>query len=242
MIWIIGGTSDANKIADLLLNKGHQLLLSTTTSYGTHLAQKENIHIIQQQLNCDDMQKLISNYRIKTVIDASHPFAAEVSENAIKASNEEGTLYLRYERAPLKFDHVNYYHTYNEVIQSLKETHGNIMLTIGSKNVPLFNELSQRIVARVLPVIKSIEQCEQAGLKAHQVLAMKGLVNMDTNMALFKEYNIQHLVSKDSGEAGGLKEKVEAAQRLGIQVHLLKRPSVTYPNVFHCYPDILAQI
>ena len=77
MIWIIGGTSDANKIAKLLVEQGKKVLVSTTTSYGSELAQLNDVLVIQQKLSTNDMRLLIKEHAVEQVIDASHPFATE---------------------------------------------------------------------------------------------------------------------------------------------------------------------
>ncbi len=118
------------------------------------------------------------------------------------------------------------------MVSRLKQSEGDIFLSIGSKHVQQFEDVKSRIVARVLPVEESIHQCRAAGLQPHQIIAMKGLSSVETHRALFAEYQVVHLVSKDSGRSGGLPEKVEAAKALGLQIHLLQRPQLHYPLVF----------
>jgi precorrin-6x reductase len=55
-----------------------------------------------------------------------------------------------------------------------------------------------------------------------------------------QEYQIAHLVSKESGEAGGLQEKAQAAFKLGIPVHILSRPKLDYPRMFSAIQSLLA--
>ncbi len=239
MIWVIGGTSDANKIVEKLLISDCKILVSTTTTYGSQLAQKKGVTVIQKQLNKDEMQHLIMDYAISKIIDASHPFAQVVSENAIQVCQNNNIPYVRFERKVNQYKCAHYYQSYEEIIKALKQTEGNILLTIGSKNVNLFSAIKDRIIARVLPVQESILLCENAGLKAHQILAMKGKVSTPTNIALMKEYDIQHLVTKDSGETGGMNEKINAAKECSINIHILNRPIINYPDTIDNYQDIL---
>ncbi|MDA3892525.1 MAG: precorrin-6A reductase [Salinivirgaceae bacterium] len=243
MIWLIGGTSDAHKIADLVLAENKKVLVSTTTSYGAVLAQKANVKVIQDKLEIKDMKSILRDYSIETVIDASHPFANLVSQNAIAACKEAGTKYIRFERECAEIEKVDYYNSYAQIIDALEQTKGNILLTIGSKNIHQFNKLkSDRIIARVLPVKESIELCMTAGLKAHQIIAMKGRMSMETNKALLLEYDIKHLITKDSGEAGGLYEKVDAAKMLSVKVYVLKRPEISYPVLYNNYTSLIQNI
>lgn len=240
MIWIIGGTSDANLIVQQLLdNKFENIIISTTTPYGSALAEKKGLQIIQQALTYNDMKDLIMHHSIQFVVDASHPFAAEVSLNAIKASVDCSITYIRYERENLKYEGVDYHDDYDSILRVLQLTKGNIFLTIGSKNVYYFKDIAERVIARVLPVVDSIQQCEKAGLKAHQILAMKGRVSQLTNETLLQEYDIQYLVTKDSGEAGGLSEKINAAHNQGVKVIVLERPKINYPISVSSFEGII---
>lgn len=244
MIWIIGGTSDATYIVDALFEEGFKnILVSTTTSYGSDLAKTKNVKVVQQFLNQADMLSLIHQYKIDFVIDASHPFAQEVSENAIVVCKQIDCKYLRYERETPRFQNALYYHSYESMIEKLQIMKGNVLLTIGSKNVCLFKSFEEeRIIARVLPVVQSIKQCEEAGLKAHQIIAMKGRMTLETNRALMQEYNIKHLVTKDSGEAGGLVEKIAAAHELDILVHILERPKICYPSIVNNFNSLINKV
>ncbi len=242
MIWVIGGTSDATTLATLLKQKGFQLLVSTTTDYGTQRIMDLDVKIVQKKLEIAEMVHLINDNQIHTVIDTSHPYAEVVSRNAIEACSQSNTKYIRYERAQKQSEVASYYPGYDEMIKYLVQTKGNILLTSGSKNIHLFRDLKERIVARVLPVEESIHQCKEAGLQAHQIIATKGRVSKETNIALMQEYQIEHLVSKDSGEAGGMKEKLEAAIDLDIDIHILERPKVVYPLVYNEFRDIIKEI
>lgn len=243
MIWVVGGTSDANKLVDRFVAQKHKVLVSATTSYGKELAQKPGVTVVHKMLDKRDMAKLICDYHITHVVDASHPFAEVVSKNAIEVCCANKISYVRFERENTKISNALYYDDYATLINALKHSSGNILLTIGSKNVNLFNQLDiKRIIARVLPVQESIRLCESAGLMAHQIIAMKGRMSKVTNMALLGEYTIEHLVTKDSGEAGGVLEKVQAASELGVKVHILSRPKVAYPSKFANFNDILMHI
>ncbi len=242
MIWVIGGTSDATTLVTLLKQKGYPLMVSTTTDYGTQRIKDLDVQVIQQKLEISDMVNLITHNQIKTVIDTSHPYAEVVSHNAIEVCKQTNIQYIRYERAQNKYEVASYYGNYDNMVEKLSQTRGNILLTSGSKNVHLFSDLKERIIARVLPVEESIRQCKEAGLQAHQIIATKGRVSKETNMALMQEYQIEHLVSKDSGEAGGMKEKIDAAIDLDIKIHILERPKVDYPLVYKEFADIIKEL
>lgn len=235
MIWIIGGTSDAMKIVALVKhNLKAKIVVSTTTKYGATLANQQNVEVTQQQLSQPEMEELIKQRKIEMVVDASHPFARIVSENAIAAARQCNIRYIRFERKAVELQNGSYYNSYQEIVDELKPTKGNIFLTIGSKNLDAFSEIDRkRLFPRVLPVIESIQICDEQLIPPHQIIASKGLVSTATNKALMIEYQIEHMVSKDSGEAGGLLEKLDAAKELGVKVYLLRRPQIDYPEVYN---------
>ncbi len=240
MIWVIGGTSDALKITQEIGNKGLNVIVSTTTYFGSSMFREKGVRVLQKILDENDMVQFIENEKIIAVIDASHPYAEVVSQNAINACRKTLVRYLRFERESELIKEARYYSGYTEAINSLKETEGNILLTIGSKNIHQFLPIGiSRLTARVLPVKQSIETCEKAGLTTYQVIAMKGRSSKELNKSIMKEYDIKHMVTKDTGEPGGFYEKVGAALELGISVHVISKPKVEYPEEYSSLDEII---
>jgi len=84
----------------------------------------------------------------------------------------------------------------------------------------------ERVAVRVLPSTSSIEKCLQLGVPASHIIAMQGRFSAEMNLAILQEYRAGAVITKESGETGGLPEKVEAASELGIPVILVERPEV----------------
>jgi len=103
-----------------------------------------------------------------------------------------------------------------------------IFLTTGSHSLEVFVRAARvagkRIVARVLPDEGVFQKCLNLGLGPADIVAMKGPFSRALNEALFRQYGADVLVTKDSGTAGGLEEKLAAARTLGIPVVVVKRP------------------
>lgn len=243
MIWIIGGTSDANEIARKLIAHAYKTGITATSSYGERLALETGCCVKKGKMDSRAMQDLFAETITSYVIDASHPYAEEVSRNAIEACKTNKTKYLRFERETTIIQHAKYYATYEELVAGLIQTTGNIFLTTGSNNLHRFSSIpAERIIARVLAVTDSIMKCESAGIPAHNIIASKGRFSEEANYALMKEYEIKHLVSKDSGVAGGLIEKTNAALQLGIMVHILKKPQIDYPQKYSSIDELVKYI
>lgn len=230
MIWIIGGTNVSTQLASRLINYGKNILLSVTTEYGQTLARQTGASVIMQKLTAAEMETVIDDYSIEQIIDASHPYAVEVSKNAIIAAQNKNCQYIRFERKEIEYENVRYFSDYTDVINYLLHTEGFILTTTGSKYISKYIPLgTNRIIARVLASSESLIQCEAAGILPEQIIASKGLWSIDFTVALLKEYNIKYLVTKDSGAEGGLNEKIEAAHRCDVEILIISRPKIAYP-------------
>ncbi len=82
----------------------------------------------------------------------------------------------------------------------------------------------ERLYARVLPDVRSLEKCFAAGLLPAHILAMQGPFSGELNAAVYEQWQIRHVVTKDSGGAGGVREKVLPALSMGIHVVMIRRP------------------
>jgi precorrin-6A/cobalt-precorrin-6A reductase len=240
MIWVIAGTENGKNLVECLLEDGYQIIATTATDYGKKLL-KENtkLTILSKPLSYEDMIALVKKYNINFILDASHPFAEEVSKNAVLIAKNFAIPYIRYERKELNYSSVNNFDSYESAVNYLKNTKGKILLTIGVKNLELFSIINKkRIFVKILSHSQSVLECEKLGYLPDHIIAMKGTYSKDFNKALFKELSIDYLVTKESGIEGGTKDKIDAANELGVEVVLIKRPQISYPEVLYELEDI----
>jgi precorrin-6A/cobalt-precorrin-6A reductase len=167
---------------------------------------------------------------VTKVIDATHPYAVNVSENIKKATTELGipleVMPQREELGGKMAELVTIANNYNDAAEILKTTQGNILLTIGSRNIDTFVEAidKNRLVARVLPTSDVLLKCETLGILPKNIIAMQGPFKAEMNKAIYESYQIRHMVTKDSGKIGGIEEKILPAIEKGINVIVIKRP------------------
>lgn len=238
MILVLGGTSDSLEICDRINRyKDLSYTLSVTTSYGEDLARKHAKNVITGKLAKEDMIKFIQDNKINKIIDATHPYAIEVSKNAINCATELNIDYLRYERKSL-IEEISYENKYivssiEEACKIAREKGQNIFIGTGSKNLPQIVDLipDRNLVVRVLPTSDVISSCENLGLNADNIIAMKGPFSQSINEEFYKHYNIDIVVTKESGIAGGFLEKVNACETLQIPVVIITRETLNYPLV-----------
>ncbi len=240
MILVLGGTSDSLEICDIINKKSNEnYILSVTTSYGEDLAKKYAKEVIVGKLSKEDMVDFINKKNISKIIDATHPYAIEVSKNAIECYKELDIDYLRYERKSLIED-ISYENKYivsniEEACKIAREKGENIFVGTGSKNLPQIVEQipDRNLIVRVLPTSEVILNCENLGLNADNIIAMKGPFSQSINEEFYKHYDIDIVITKESGIAGGFLEKVDACQTLDIPIIIIKREGLNYPNVIN---------
>ncbi len=182
------------------------------------------------RLTESEMEKLIAD-EAETVFDATHPYAAVVSENIRKACAAADIEYVRVLRGSADTDTggaIIPFDSAAECAAALKETEGNILLTTGSKDLHIYAsdpEVRDRLFVRVLPSEESIRLCSEAGIAGRQVIAMQGPFSKEMDLAVIRQFDISLMVTKSSGRTGGFGEKTEAAAEAGIPVYLIGRPS-----------------
>ncbi|MCK8825522.1 cobalt-precorrin-6A reductase [Fuchsiella alkaliacetigena] len=250
MIYVVAGTADSRRIIERLLAADYQVVASAVTEYGQQLlAELGEIEIVTDRLNQSAMQKLIKEHRVNILIDATHPFAQEVSKTAIAAAEQLGIAYLRFERAEIEIpasELVVKRSGFTEAIDYIKGTAGQVLLTIGSKNLADFvrgiPDFAERVMTRVLPTAGVLTKCEELGIPPSNIIAMQGPFSKELNKQLLIDYQLELLVTKASGKTGGLDTKLEAAQELGIPSLVVTRPQLDYPEVFADYQQLIERV
>ncbi|WP_026477244.1 precorrin-6A reductase [Alkaliphilus transvaalensis] len=239
MILALCGTSEGRQLLAGLSNKLIPVVATVTTPYGVKCLEGiTNIEVLETKLDEGALHELIDTKKIKYILDVSHPYAENISKLAMKVSEEKGIQYLRYERQNTEIpqgDHVIIAEDYHHAAQLAKNYPNKVFLTTGSNHIPLFvKEIgAERLIARVLPTSSVIKRCEDYGLTPHNLIGMKGPFTGEMNQVMFGIEDVSVIITKDSGEAGGTEEKISAAQIVGKPIIIIKRPQITYGNVYH---------
>lgn len=229
-VLIYSGTTEGRVLSDILAGAGIECDISVATDYGVAVMQEsDKVHVLEGRLDVPAMKQLYNENAYEAVIDATHPYALEVTKNIKESLSAYKIPYLRLVRDTTvnSSNGCTYYTSINECAKALKNTTGNILITTGSKELSSFcrsKAMLPRLYARVLPSVESIETCNRNGLSGKQIIAMQGPFSEETNASQIKQYDIAHIVLKESGKIGGEDEKLVAAQKAGIQCHIIERP------------------
>ena len=230
---LFAGTAEGRELAALL---GEQKNIAATvcvaTEYGrTLLPESERLTVMTGRMEAEGMAQMLEAGRFDLVIDATHPYAARVTENIVRACTESGTEYVRLLRSgSAEPDGAVRVSSAAEAAALLDAAEGNILLTTGSKELAEYADVrgfSERVYARVLPAEESLAACRAAGLPPPHIIAMQGPFSEEMNLALLRAVSAAHLVTKEGGAAGGFEEKAAAAARAGARLIVIGRPPQT---------------
>lgn len=234
MILLLGGTSDSLKIAQELNKANLAFYLSVVSDYGENLATAVTSNVVKGRLSTREMIEFMKKHQITQLIDATHPYAIEVSKNAMTACTQLGTNYLRFERPSLITDEMITVQSIKAACEQALNYSGKIYLTTGSKTLADFLEYlpKERIVARVLPTVEVLKVVEKLEISTGNVEAFKGPFSKELNRELLIHNQAGVMITKESGHAGGFFEKTEACKELNIPCIVIQRKQLDYPEKF----------
>ena len=231
-ILIFAGTTEGRKLSEYLAEAEINHTICVATEYGAIvLRQHPLIKVHQGRMNQEQIAEFISNGKFDVVVDATHPFAKEITYNIQAALKEMERIgisipYLRLKRDGIteRENGITYFETNEECVKALEDTEGNILLTTGSKELYKYcvsEGIKHRLYVRVLPSVESLSLCTEQGICGKQVIAMQGPFTTEMNEAIIRQYEIAYLVTKESGVPGGYQEKINAAKRTGVRIFVI---------------------
>lgn len=228
-ICVFAGTAEGRRIVEFLTAQPARVTACVATEYGEILLKPaENLTISAKRMTEGEMTELFSSAHYDMVVDATHPYAAAVTENIESACKKTGTRYFRLlrENSQMPSDAV-FVSDIASAVEILNKTEGNILLTTGSKKLPEYTgikDFAQRVYVRVLPALASLSACNDAGLQPSHIIAMQGPFSREMNEAVLRSVSAKFLVTKDGGDAGGFEAKASAAKKIGAKLIVIGRP------------------
>jgi precorrin-6A/cobalt-precorrin-6A reductase len=244
MMLILGGTRDAVELAKEMYNLTRDITYSTATQYGSDIAEKSfKGTIVNGKKDKEQLKDFIRQNKITIVIDGTHPFAHNISQNAMEICVDLGIQYVRYERKKtcIADESLLICDSFKEAGRLAEAMQGIIYVTTGSRDIEMIvSQVSdiKRLRVRVLPMSESIIKLESLKLNSDNITAMKGPFSTEMNYLMFKESKASVIICKDSGTGGGTENKLLAARQLGIKSIMIGRPSIKYINKFENIIDL----
>lgn len=246
-VLIMGGTTEGRQIAEGARALGCEILVSTATKSGEIWAGDFG-PVRSGRLDSEGLNKLIREKGIKVVIDATHPFAGEVSRITRETCDGLGLPYLRMERPPSRTAATGAVSasSVEEAAALVVEPGRRVFLATGVQTLALFvraareKDFDTRFFARVLPTVDSITEAVR-WLPPSNIVAAVGPFDRHFNSWCWRTFTVDTIVTKDSGADMGVEEKVETALEMGLRAVVVARPAPPAGAYFQC-EEILAKL
>ena len=235
-VWLIGGTSESVTIFEQLQQHQIPTIVTVTTPGACHNYPPSPESLIIDQRFTDDQRLIdwLKHSKISGILDASHPFATEISHRAMRVATALELSYLRFEREALTA--LQSHHIKEIALGSQSLSHDvlsgqRVLLTVGSQALPQFSQYQDcaQLFARILPSQNAIKSAYDAGFSRDRIIALQPPISFDLECALWRQWDISLVITKASGHAGGEDIKRQAAEKLRIPLLIIQRPQIDYP-------------
>jgi len=219
---ILGGTSDASQLAAEIARAGFDAVYS----YGGRTRAPAEQPLPTRIGGFGGVSGLADYMRregITHVIDATHPFAAEMSRNAVGACAETGTPLIAIERSPwVKTPGDNWIEVADvtAALAALPETPAKMFLAIGRQHIAPFASKPQHTYT-----LRFVDPPEAPLPFAADVIVSRGPFTFDGELEMMRTRGIAWIVARNSG-GDGARAKIDAARMLGLPVIMIARPEL----------------
>ena len=219
-VLILGGTLEGRALAEALAKAFPELDLITSLAGATTKPPDLPGHVrVGGFGGVAGLVEYLKKEAIDRVIDATHPFAATITDHAVQACLDAGVAYLRLDRPPwdLPDTDVVFVPDATHAARLVARTSASAFLTIGRKDLAAFQGLE-----KVKLLVRAIEQPDVKLDNTTYVLARPPFTLQD-EVALMREHGVDTLVTKASGGTA-TRAKLDAAAQVGARIVILRRP------------------
>lgn len=233
---VLGGTTEASKLARALADRGVQAMFSYAGRVDSPRPQPIP-HRVGGFGGVEGLAAYLSDHSITHVIDATHPFAAQMSNNAVVACEEAGVDLCALERGPWRNKPGDSWKNVTDMagaLAALPDSPRRIFLAIGRQHVAEFAAKPQH---HYLLRLVDAPEGDLPVPNASVVLA-RGPFDLAGDRALLQEHKIDLIVAKNSGGVGA-RAKLDAARELGIPVILIDRPHIPTRPIMRTVTDVM---
>jgi len=236
---LLGGSTEANRLARRL--SGH-VRVSATLSLAGRTASPAAATLptrIGGFGGIEGLSRYLIEEGIDAVVDATHPFAAQMSENAVAACASARVPLALFTRPPWGAQPGDTWIEVGDAAEAaaaLGPSSRQVFLTVGRQQVAAFRGLPHHFLVRTIdPPLPEVLP------KFAEILLAKGPFTVAEEIELMRRHAIEFLVSKNSG-GGATAAKIEAARSLGLPVVMIQRPPIHGRTVFYKLEEALAWI
>lgn len=219
-ILLLGGTTEAGQLARLLAGAGMDAVFSYAGRTMRPVAQPLPTRIGGFG-GVAGLVEYLRDKRITHIVDATHPFAAGISRNAIQAGRLTGLPLIGLERAPWvrqAGDDWTGVSDYDAAAGALPGDGSGVFLAIGRQNLAPFLGCAHRWMLRFAEVASH-------PLPDATLIVSRGPFSVPGDRELLRRHDIRHIVAKNAG-GDAARPKLDAARALGLPVVMIDRPAL----------------
>ncbi|WP_170417661.1 cobalt-precorrin-6A reductase [Ruegeria atlantica] len=219
---ILGGTTEANALAKILAEHGIPAIYSYAGRVDNPRPQPLPVRVGGFG-GVEGLARYLKDHAITHVVDATHPFAAQMSANAIAACREAEVPLAALTRPAWRAqgkDRWQHVSDIDAAVTALTGPARRVFLAVGRMHLEEFAAQPQhRYLLRLVdePYTLTLPNCD--------VIVSRGPFTEAGDRALIQQYDIELVVSKNSGGTGA-RAKLDAARALGVPVLMIDRPTL----------------
>lgn len=236
-ILILGGTTEASRLARAVADAGLDAVFSYAGRTDAPVAQPLPTRVGGFG-GVDGLMAYLRDHGITHVVDATHPFAAQMSVNALTACAQAGVALVTLERPAWVGQAGDDWHHVADIqgaVDALPESPARVFLAIGKQNLAAFAAKPQHhFLLRLVDPPEGPLPVPQAS-----VIIARGPFDTAVDTALMRDHAITHIVAKNAGGAGA-EAKLIAARALHLPVILIDRPALPPRKVLAKVADVMA--
>jgi precorrin-6A/cobalt-precorrin-6A reductase len=236
-VLVLGGTTEASRLARALAERGADAVFSYAGRTAAPVAQPLPTRIGGFG-GIDGLTGYLRTEAIGAVIDATHPFAARMSRNAVAACAAAGVPLAALERPCWQAgtgDRWRHVPDIAAAVAALPEAPARVFLAIGRQNLAAFAARpDHRYLLRLVD-----PPAAPLPLPHVDLVIDRGPFGVAGDTALLRDHAIGHVVAKNAGGAGA-EAKLVAARALGLPVIMIDRPAVPARRLCRSVAEVLA--
>jgi precorrin-6A/cobalt-precorrin-6A reductase len=219
---ILGGTSEAHALAEALAQAG----CDAVYSYGgrTRAPPGQPVPVrVGGFGGVSGLADYIVRENITHVVDATHPFAVEISRNAVAACASRQTPLIALERAAWTRRSADSWIEVADVdsaVAALPAAPARVFLAIGRQHVAPFGVKPHVYTLRFVDSPDEVFPLANA-----EVVVSRGPFQLAAELDLLRSRRIEWIVARNSGGAGA-RAKIDAARELRLPVVMIRRPEL----------------
>ena len=220
---ILGGTTESAALAKALAGAGFKAVLSFAGRVAKPAEQPLPIRVGGFG-GAQGLAAYIQENAVTHVVDATHPFAAQMSTNAVSACDQTGVPLIALTRPEWSAEQGDTWTRVPDIdaaVVALDRPAASVFLAVGRMHIAEFAAQPQHHY-----LLRFVDPPEGSlALPDSHVITARGPFRHDDDLALMRAQNVQVVVSKNAGGTGAV-AKITAARALGLEVIMIDRPVV----------------